>query len=451
MLKERIYKHFPALKYPAFACFISGQAISLVGQWMKRLAMSWLVFRLTDSAFLLGVVEFLSLAPILFLGLFAGAWLERHDLRKALVTTQILCMSVGALLTWVSFTDQATFPLLAGLSLLLGIVSAFDMTARQSSVSLMVGDPHAVKSAVALNSMAFNISKLLGPSLAGFMVWLWGESICFLLSTLAYLPIICFLAFRIRFRERVQKPRRQGLLKDMGEGLSYVRNTFYVNRMLRLFFVFGLLAPCYVVLFPTFSTYVLDGGSRTLGWLLGAVGAGAFFGGIAVSMFIFVKSIPVSVSRSALFTAASLAVFALSPWMWLSLPSAFCIGFGITTTAISVNTLLQTTTADSHRSRLLSIYVMCTAGAGPVGGLIFGALGDVVGAPAAMLCASIILIAAILFYLRELSAVRRSLNDHMAAMCQKEFECPDPADHHHSPLGSMRTDGAHTMSAPHKD
>ncbi len=140
---RRIYQLFPALEHRAFFYFITGQTISMLGLWMQRLAMSWLVFRLTKSAFLLSIVEFVSLAPILVLGLMAGAWLERHDLRKALIVTQILCMLEAALLTFAAYAGLAAYPLLVALSLLLGIISAFDMTARQSSVSLMVTDVRA--------------------------------------------------------------------------------------------------------------------------------------------------------------------------------------------------------------------------------------------------------------------------------------------------------------------
>lgn len=428
MFKQRLFKLFPALASPTYACFITGQVISMLGQWMKRLALSWMVFRLTESAFLLAVVEFLSLSPILFLGLFAGAWLERHDLRKALVTTQILCMGVGALLTVFTFAGRITYPLLAALSLLLGIVGAFDMTARQSAVSLMVDDHTAVKSAVALNSMAFNISKLAGPSLAGFMVWLWGEGICFLLSTLAYLPIIGMLIFRIRLRERTSSPKGQSLLKDMAEGLAYVRDTFYLNRMFRLFLMFCLLAPCYVVLFPTFSTQILNGGARTLGWLLGAVGAGAFLGGVTVSALSTVRGIPVSLLRSTALTAAALLIFAFSEQLWLSLAAAFFIGLGISITGISVNTLCQTTTADDMRSRVISLYVMCVAGSAPIGGLVGGALADHIDAPPAMIVCTAVLLISVVLYLRDLPRIRSSLLQRLNRLCvgADAYGCPEP-------------------------
>lgn len=406
---RRITQLFPALAHRAFFCFIIGQTISMLGQWMQRLAMSWLVFRLTGSAFLLGIVEFVSLAPILVFGLMAGAWLERHDLRKALAATQMLCMLEAALLTFITFTDMVTYPLLVALSLGLGIIGAFDMTARQSSVSLMVTDPAAIKSAVALNSMAFNISKLVGPSIAGLAIYAWGEGICFLISALTYLPIIYMLLFQVRLRERQARPGRQGMLKDIQEGIRHVQEEYFLRHIFQLLAVFCFFGLCYSVLFPMFSTGILDGGSQTLGWLFGAVGAGAFLGGVVVSVFIVLRRIPALIARTTAITAASLIVFSFSENLWISLAAAFFLGFGITTTNISVNTLCQTTTTDDCRSRVLSLYVMCTAGLGPVGGLFFGALADFIGAPYTMLFCALVLCVFIAMFMHKLRPIHHSL------------------------------------------
>ncbi len=381
----------------------------MLGQWMQRLAMSWLVFRLTESAFLLSIVEFMSLAPILVFGLMAGAWLEHHDLRKALVTTQILCMIESVLLTFFTFTNTVSYPLLVFLSLLLGIISAFDMTARQSSVSLMVTDPNAVKSAVALNSMAFNISKLVGPSIAGVAIYAWGEGICFLIASVSYLPLIYLLIFQVRLRERVNVSGRQDMIGDIKEGIRHIRGEVFLRHIFRLLLAYCFFALGYSVLFPMFSTVVLGGGSQTLGWLFGAVGAGAFLGGVVLSVFVELRRIPVVIARTTALTAASLIVFSFSENLLLSLAAAFCIGFGVTTTNISTNTLCQMTSSDDCRSRVLSLYVMCTAGVGPVGGLAFGALADHIGAPRTMLLCALVLGAAVLLYARKLRVIHHSL------------------------------------------
>ncbi|HJD97874.1 MFS transporter [Mailhella massiliensis] len=406
---RRIYQLFPALAHRAFFYFIIGQTISMLGQWMQRLAMSWLVFRLTGSAFLLGIVEFVSLAPILVLGLMAGAWLERHDLRKALIVTQVLCMLEAALLTFAAFTGMATYPLLVALSLALGVITSFDMTARQSSVSLMVTDTAAVKSAVALNSMAFNISKLVGPSIAGLAIYAWGEGICFFISALTYLPIIYMLLFQVRLREREQKPAGQGILRDMVEGIRHVQEEFFLRHIFQLLAAACFFGLCYSVLFPMFSTDILGGGSQTLGWLFGAVGAGAFLGGVVVSVFIVLRRIPALIARTSALTAASLMVFSFSENLWLSLAAAFFLGFAITTTNISVNTLCQTTATDDCRSRVMSLYVMCVSGLGPVGGLLFGALADLIGAPHTMLFCALAICVFIALFLREIKPIHHSL------------------------------------------
>lgn len=411
---KSICQLFPALAHRAFLCFITGQTISMLGQWMQRLAMSWLVFRLTGSAFLLSIVEFMNLAPILVLGLMAGAWLERHDLRKALAATQALCMIESALLTFVTFTGIVNYPLLVALSLILGVITSFDMTARQSSVSLMVSDPAAVKSAVALNSMAFNMSKLIGPSIAGLVIYLWGEGVCFLISTFSYLPIIYMLLFQVRLRERVAPTEKKSMFGDIVEGLRHVQSEFFLNHIFRLLAVFCTFGLCYSVLFPMFSTGILNGNSQTLGWLFGAVGAGAFVGGVVVSVHVVLRHVPAFLLRTTTITALALIVFSFSSHLLLSLAAAFFIGFGITSTNISVNTLCQTTTSDDCRSRVLSLYIMCTAGFGPVGGLAFGALADFIGAPHTMLLCALVIALAILLFLRHFRAIHHSLAQTLA-------------------------------------
>ena len=406
---HRILQLFPALNHRAFRCFIIGQTISMHGQWMQRLAMSWLVFRLTESAFLLSIVEFMSLAPILAFGLMAGAWLDHHDLRKALATTQILCMIESVLLTVFTFTNAVSYPLLVFLSLLLGIISAFDMTARQSAVSLMVTDPAAVKSAIALNSMAFNISKLVGPSIAGVAIYLWGEGICFLIASVGYVPIIYMLIFQVKLRERVHGFVRQSMISNIREGIRHIRDEVFLRHIFELLLAYCFFGLSYSVLFPMFSTVVLGGGSQTLGWLFGAVGAGAFLGGVVVSVFVALDRIPVVIARTTALTAAALIVFSFSENLPLSLAAAFGIGLGVTTTNISTNTLCQMTSSDDCRSRVLSLYIMCTAGVGPVGGLAFGALADRMGAPHTMLLCALVLCSAVLLYARKLRLVHHSL------------------------------------------
>ena len=411
---HQIYRLFPALAHRAFFCFIIGQTISMLGQWMQRLAMSWLVFRLTGSAFLLSIVEFMNLAPILVLGLMAGAWLERHDLRKALAATQALCMIESALLTFVTFTGIVNYPLLVALSLILGVITSFDMTARQSSVSLMVSDPAAVKSAVALNSMAFNMSKLVGPSIAGLVIYLWDEGVCFLISMFSYLPIIYMLLFQVRLRDRVAPAAKKSMFGDIVEGLRHVQSEFFLNHIFRLLAVFCTFGLCYSVLFPMFSTSILEGNSQTLGWLFGAVGAGAFVGGVVVSVRLKLRRAPSFLLRTTSITAVALVVFSFSTNLLLSLAAAFFMGFGITSTNISVNTLCQTTTSDDCRSREISLYIMCTAGFGPVGGLAFGALADFMGAPHTMLLCALVIALAILLFLRHFHAIHHSLAQTLA-------------------------------------
>ncbi|MCQ2444570.1 MAG: MFS transporter [Mailhella sp.] len=408
---SRLLRMFPALEYRNFRFFIIGQTISTLGQWMKRLALSWLVFRLTDSAFLLGIIEFVSIAPVLFLGLFAGTWLERHDLRKSYACAEMICMALSAVFSFVTLTDTATYPLLVALSLVFGLVTVFDMTARQTAVSVMVDDRSAIKSAIALNSMQFNMSKLVGPAVAGMLVYAFGEGICFLISTVTYLPLIYFLVFRMRFREASRPARKSaGMLEGMAEGIRYVKSRFYLRRCMQILFCFCVLSLSYTVLLPMFAANVLNGGSRTLGLLLGAVGIGAFLGGVVVSASYSLEKIPRNVFITSALTAAGMILFSMSDSMALSLPAVALIGFGVIATTIGINTLCQSTADESHRSRVVGIYIMLNMGIGPFGGLFFGGMADLIGAPATMTVSAACLLGIILYFLRDLGRISADLN-----------------------------------------
>lgn len=406
---------FPALGYRNFQFFIIGQTISTLGQWMKRLALSWLVFRLTQSAFLLGVIEFVSISPVLFLGLFAGTWLERHDLRLSYAGFEILCMLISALLAAVTITETATYPLLVAITSVFGIITVFDMTARQTSVSIMVDDKSAIKSAIALNSMQFNMSKLVGPAIGGALVYAFGEGICFLIATASYLPIIYFLLFKMRFREREKyAKKKEGMLAGMAEGIRYVKSQFYMKRCMQILFCFCVLSLSYTVLLPMFAANVLNGGSRTLGLLLGAVGIGAFLGGILVSVSYRLADIPRNIFITGALTAAGMLAFAFSHSLYAALPAAALIGFGIIATTIGINSLCQTTAADSHRSRVVGIYIMLNMGIGPFGGLFFGAFADMAGAPATMAASAVLLAGVLLFFVKDLAPISADLNNKLS-------------------------------------
>ncbi len=376
---------FAALHCRNFRLYVIGQSTSMLGLWMKRLAMSWLVFRLTQSTFLLSITEFLGLAPILLIGPIAGAWLDQHDLRKTLIISQFGCLIQAVLLAVLCASGLAQYWSVTTLALTLGIINAVDLPCRQSSVSQLVDSRRELKSAIAINSIVFNLSKLVGPAIAGFIVYRFGETFCFVLSALCYLPIQIMLICFIRYNPRTVPAKRQQMLRGVLEGLSYIRSEFIMRRLFELLGWGCLFAISYQVLFPLFATQVLHGGPQLLGSLLGGAGLGAIIAVSVMATRVSMAGLPRWLLVVCGMVIFGFAAFSLSSYVWLSLAMSLCIGFGVVSLNVCINTMLQSVAAEDKRSRVLSLYVMCNNGIGPCGGLLMGVLADTWGAQTTML------------------------------------------------------------------
>ena len=404
---------FIALRCRNFRLYLLGQAMALTGLWMSRLCMSWLVFKLTHSAFLLSIIEFMGLAPILVIGALAGAWLDTHDLRRTLIISQAACLVQALVLAALNLTGVVEYWHLIILALTLGTINAVDLPARQSSVSFLVDSYREMKSAIALNSMVFNCSRLAGPSLAGVIIYHFGEGVGFLIAALLYVPIITLLITCIRYRPRVTQPKKQSMVDGVREGIAYIRSEFVLRKV---FFLTGwscLFWFAYQILFPVFVTKVLGGDSKLLGMLFGGVGAGALVALLFMSMRVTLEGIP----RWQLFVGSVLAfgmtVFGFSTSVPLSIFMTLFIGFGVVTMNVGSNTLLQTVSAEDKRSRVLSLYLMCNNGVGPSGGLLMGAIADVCGAPATMIGCAVCLAVILALYGRDCGKITERLNEMM--------------------------------------
>ena len=231
---------FSALKSRNFTLFLAGQSAAMTGVWVQKLANSWLVYRLTESPLKLGLVELLANAPIFIVGLLAGAYLEQHDKRKTLMVTQFLTMLHAVIMAILVLTNTVNYYLILILSLYLGIVSAIDMPARQSSILLMVESRKTLKSALSLQSMTFNLSRLIGPSIAGFIVYYAGEGLCFLLTAVLYLPVL-YVLYTIRFNEMPHDKKKHNMINDVAEGLKYVKNFYSLKTLFIFLAIFGYL------------------------------------------------------------------------------------------------------------------------------------------------------------------------------------------------------------------
>lgn len=400
---------FSALKSRNFAIFLSGQSAAMTGLWVQKLANSWLVYRLTESPLKLGLIELLANAPIFIVGLLAGAYLDKHDKRKTLMTTQFLTMMHAVIMAVLVLTDTVNYYFIMVLSLYLGIVSAIDMPTRQSSILLMVESRKDLKSALALQSMTFNLSRLIGPSIAGFIVYYVGEGFCFLLTAVLYLPVL-FVLYRIRFNEMPHdKSKKQSMIKDVAEGLKYVKNFYSLRTMFMFLAVFGLCSYSYTVMFPIFAKDILHGNSRLLGLLMGLFGFGAIIGAFSVASIMRLERMPKPVVKVSLLYALSLSVFAISPYPVLSMLVVIPAGLGLVATFISTNTLLQTISSVEMRSRVISIYTIVNLGFGPIGCFLAGTVTEHIPPQATMLIWCFIMMMASLFLFYNMKKINKEV------------------------------------------
>jgi MFS family permease len=369
-----------ALKHRNFRLFFSGQTISLMGTWMTRLATSWLVYRLTGSAFLLGVVGFAGQIPTFLLAPFAGVWVDRLNRRNVLLVTQILAMLQSLALAALTLTHHINIHEIIALSVFQGLINAFDMPGRQTFLVEMVENKEDLGNAIALNSSMVNIARLVGPSLAGAVIALYSEGYCFLIDGISYVAVILSLLL-MRIKPAQIKHTTDSMLAQLREGWTYVVGSGAIRTILLLFALVSLMGWPFTVLMPIFALNVLHGGPHTQGFLMGAVGIGALISAISLAIRKTVlglgKMIPVSTAAFGF----GLIGFGLSRFFWLSLALMLVCGFGMMQQMAASNTIIQTIVEDGKRGRVMSFYTVAFVGMAPFGSLLAGALAHAIGAP----------------------------------------------------------------------
>jgi MFS family permease len=396
---------FRAFQHRNYRLFFFGQSISLIGTWMTRIAISWLVYRLTNSALLLGLVGFAGQIPTFLLGPIAGVWVDRWDRHRVLVVTQILAMIQSLWLAALALSGNVSIYDVILLSLFQGCINSFDMPARQSFVVDMVEDRQHLGSAIALNSSMFNAARLVGPSIAGVVIGLLGEGYCFLIDGLSYIAvIISLLAMRL---PRIPKPaERQRIWGELRDGWSYVSGFAPIRSVLLLLAVAGFVGMPYTILMPVMASTVLGGGPMTLGLLMAASGVGAVIG---VLQLAFRRSV-VGLGRVIAFNATAFGValiaFALSHHLWLSLLLMVVTGFGVMQQMAASNTFLQTIVSEDKRGRVMSFYTMALMGMAPFGSLFAGVLANRIGAPKTLIFSGVISAVAGGMFATQLPALR---------------------------------------------
>ncbi len=400
---------FSALKSRNFKIYLAGQSAAMTGVWVQKLANSWLVYSLTNSPLKLGIIEVLANAPIFIVGLFAGAYLDKHDKRKTMLTTQFLTMLHALVMAILVLTNHINFYIIMVLSLYLGIVSAIDLPARQSSILLMVENRKDLKSALSLQSMTFNLSRLIGPSLAGFIVYYAGEGLCFLITAILYIPVL-FSVYIIKLKDMPQENmKEQNMVKDVIDGLKYVKYFYSLKTMFIFLSIFGLCSYTYTIMFPIYAKDILHGDSKLLGFIMGFFGFGAIFGAFSVASLMKLESMPKPIIIVSFLYSICLSIFAISTIPALSLFIVIPAGLGLVATFIASNTLFQTISSTEMRSRVISIYTIVNIGLGPIGCLLAGILTEYIIPQAALLLWCFIMFSASIFLLKNMKRINKEL------------------------------------------
>jgi MFS family permease len=397
-----------ALRAPNFRLFFSGQSVSLIGTWMTRIATSWLVYRLTGSAWLLGMVGFMGQIPTFLLAPFAGVWVDRLNKRKVLVWTQALAAVQSLALAGLTLSHRITIADILALSVFQGLINAFDMPGRQAFMVEMVEDKRDLGNAIALNSSIVNLARLIGPSLAGLVIAAYGEGWCFLIDGVSYFAVIGSL-LAMKLRPLLQPPGQDTIFRQLQEGWQYVSGFLPIRNLLLLFAVVSLMGMPYTVLMPVFASEVLHGGPHTLGFLMAAAGVGALVSAVLLALRRSVKGLLRMVPISAALFGAGLVAFGFSHTLWLSLTLMLVVGFGMMQGMAASNTIIQTLAPTDKRGRVMSFYTMAFVGMAPFGSLLAGGLAHVLSASWTVVITGSCCIVGAAWFWRQMKEVRAAM------------------------------------------
>jgi len=395
-----------AFRYRNYRLFFGGQIVSLTGTWITTTATSWLVYRLTGSAFLLGVVGFAGQFPAFLLTPVAGIFVDRWNRHRLLVATQTLSMLVSFSLAGLTLSGRINMPAIIAILVVQGFVNAFDLPCRQAFVVSIIEDKADLANAIALNSSMFNIARVLGPSVAGTIIAVSNEGWCFMFDGISYMAVIAAL-LRMRVATAERRPvLGRTALAQFREGSTYAFGSPAIRAILLLLAVVSLVGVPYTVLMPIIAGDVLHGGPHTLGLLMTATGGGALLGAIWLASRRSIAAVSDMIPVAAAIFGGGLIAFAFSRVLWLSLVCMLFTGFGLMVQAASSNTVVQTIVPDDKRGRVMSFFLMAYLGTAPFGSLLAGALTSRIGAGPTLLAGGICCVMAAGWFATGLKAFR---------------------------------------------
>jgi MFS family permease len=397
---------FRALRYRNFRLFFMGQGLSVMGTWLQQVAMGWLTYRISGSVWLLGVVAFCGNAGILVFGTFAGVIADHVHRRRALVVTQSLMLLQAVVLAVLTWSGYIAVWHLVVLALVLGLLHAFDAPLRQSLWVHLVENREDLPNVVALNSFLVNSARMIGPALAGLLLAVVSEAVCFALNALSFVAVIVAIS-RMRWaREPGPTPWEGGFWSKWVEGYGFVAGFAPARALLLLVAVVSWTITPYSSLMPVYAKDIYGGGPETLGFLLAAAGGGAIASTVYLAGRTTIRGLGRVIATGAMASGIALAAFAHLSFLPLALALMFIVGGGVVLAAASVNTILQTIVPDRLRGRIAGFFILAFLGIAPLGNLAAGALGDAVGVPATFVVNGLAATIAGLWFLRALPNLR---------------------------------------------
>ncbi|HEY2804378.1 MAG TPA: MFS transporter [Gemmatimonadales bacterium] len=397
------------MRHRNYRLFFIGQGTSLIGTWLTRTATSWLVYRLSHSAMVLGWVSFASLIPAFLLSPFAGVFVDRWNRHRVLLMTQIASAVQSAGLAVLTLTGTITIPAIVALSVFQGLINAFDIPARQSLVSRMIEDRNDLPNAIALNSSMVNLARLVGPAFAGILIATVGEGGCFTIDAISYLAVIATLLMMRGIRQESRTAPRQHVLVEFREGLAYARRSRTIVAILLLLALVGFMGAPYMTLLPMIVTERLSGDARLLGYLTSASGLGALAGALMLASRRSVIGIERITAISAFIFGVGLILFGISHTVWFALPMIFLAGLGMMVQMASSNTILQTVSEESKLGRVMSLFAMAFMGMAPFGSLFGGLTAEKLGAAVTLEVGGVACCLGAVIFVRALPAIRREI------------------------------------------
>ncbi|WP_219226763.1 MFS transporter [Pedobacter antarcticus] len=380
---------FRSLKSPNFKLFFYGQSISLIGTWMQKTAVSWLVYQLTGSAILLGVVGFVSLIPSLFLSPYAGSLVDRHNRYKILVITQIISMLQAGALAGIVFFGFHNILLIILLSLVQGIINAFDMTCRQSMMVELVDDPGDLPNAIALNTTMNNFARIAGPAVAGIILSAFGTDFCFIGNFLSYIPVLGCL-FLMNLKNPVIQHTEKSIWKELEEGFHYVSSDKELSSMIIMIGITSLFVIPFNTLMPVFAKDIFNGDARTFSWFESAAGIGSVLSAIYMANLKNTNTLMKLIAIAGGIFGISLLLLSYAPQLPLALLFMAVSGLGMMAQTSAINTYIQTHAAPEMRGRAISYYIMAYQGLLPIGSLLIGWVAHLIGPRPAVLIEGLI-------------------------------------------------------------